>query len=195
MDKNDVISLRNRATALASILCCMCSCKILQEAYAFTPLRPLTQTCIVNRRQHHSTSIITFLQASIDDESESDTSYGDDDDDALLNELRDKKKKAFGKDIPSNDELQQAAKNAENAFLAAMLEQTQTFKEIKYEKGGDAAVSEFRRRIQEGDEAQRLEDANTAASEESMVREQLVQQMEEGIMEQPEEESGDDSWQ
>ena len=199
MDNNGVLSLRNRATAFASILCCMYTCKLLPEVHAFTSPRPLKQTCIVNRRQHHSTNTITLLHASIGDDSESDTSYeGDDDDDALLNELRDKKKQAFGKDIPSNYELQQAAKNAENAFLAAMLEQTQTFKEIKSEKGVDAAVLEFRKRIQEGDEAQRLEDANAASEEsgeKSTDKEWFVQQMEEGIMELSEEENSNDSWQ
>ena len=141
---------------------CMSRCKLLLEVRAFTPL-PLKNTCIAYRYQHRLTNEIALLHASMDDDSENDTSYDDDENDALLNELRDKKKEAFGADIPTNEELQQAAKNAENAFLAAMLEQTQKFKEIKTEKGGDAAVSEFTRRIQEEDEAQRLEDAEAAS--------------------------------
>mmetsp|Transcript_11412 Transcript_11412/g.16861 ORF Transcript_11412/g.16861 Transcript_11412/m.16861 type:complete len:201 (-) Transcript_11412:232-834(-) len=194
MDSDDLPSQRKRA-----IILCIMSCKLLVGVHAFAPLTPLKQTCIVYIHQNLSFNRITCLHASIGDDPENDTSYDDDESDALLNELRDKKKKAFGKEIPSNDELQQAAKNAENAFLAAMLEQSQTFKEIKSEKGGDAAVSEFRRRIQEGDEAQRLEDAKKAAAEESgeesMDKKWFVQQMEEGIMEEIEEESDDDSWQ
>ena len=180
---------------------CMNRCKLLLllEVRAFTPL-PIKHTCIACRYQHRLTNEIALLHASIDDDSENDTSYYDDDEnDALLNELRDKKKEAFGADIPSNEELQQAAKNAENAFLAAMLEQTQKFKEIKTEKGGDAAVSEFTRRLQEEDEAQRLEDAEAASKisgDESMNAKLFVQQMEKGITEDSEEEEvHHDSWQ
>jgi len=193
MDSDDLPSQRKRATSpsLATIILCIMSCKLFVGVHAFAP-QPSKQTCILHRPQNLPFNHITRLHASIDD-------VDDDESDALLNELRDKKKKAFGKEIPSNDELQQAAKNAENAFLAAMLEQSQTFKEIKSEKGGDAAVSEFRRRIQEGDEAQRLEDAKKAAAEESgeesMDKKWFVQQMEEGIMEEIEEESDDDYWQ
>jgi len=192
MDSDDLPSPRKRATSpsLATIIIlCIISCKLLVGVHAFAP-QPLKQTCIVYNHQNRSFNHITRLHASIDD-------VDDDESDALLNELRDKKKDAFGKDIPSSDELEQAAKNAENSFLAAMLEQSQTFKEIKSEKGGDAAVSEFRRRIQEGDEAQRLEDAKAAAEEsgeESMDKKWFVQQMEEGIMEEVEEEIEDD-WQ
>mmetsp|Transcript_27126 Transcript_27126/g.40984 ORF Transcript_27126/g.40984 Transcript_27126/m.40984 type:complete len:198 (+) Transcript_27126:89-682(+) len=192
MDSDDLPSPRKGTTSpsLATIILCIISCKLLVGVHAFAP-QPSKQTCIVQRPQNLSFNHITRLHASIDD-------VDDDESDALLNELRDKKNKAFGKDIPSSDELEQAAKNAENAFLAAMLEQSQTFKEIKSEKGGDAAVSEFRRRIQEGDEAQRLEDAKAAAEEsgeQSMDKKWFVQQMEEGIMEEIEEEIEDDSWQ
>ena len=192
MCSNSVLSSRNRAaTALGFVMLCMNRCKLLLllEVRAFTPL-PLENTCIACRYRHRCTNEIALLHASIDDDSENDTSYDDDENDALLNELRDKKKEAFGADIPSNEELQQAAKNAENAFLAAMLEQTQKFKEIKTEKGGDAAGSEFTRRIQE-EEAQRLEDADAASKvsgEESMDAKLLVQQMEKGITEDSEEE-------
>ncbi|KAK1735369.1 hypothetical protein QTG54_013983 [Skeletonema marinoi] len=190
MDSDDLPSPRKRATSsLATIILCIISCKLLVGVHAFAP-QPSKQTCILHRPQNLPFNHITRLHASIDD-------VDDDESDALLNELRDKKKKAFGKDLPSSDELEQAAKNAENDFLAAMLEQSQTFKEIKSEKGGDAAVSEFRRRIQEGDEAQRLEDAKAAAEEsgeESMDKKWFVQQME-GIMEEIEEEFEDDSWQ
>lgn len=188
----DHLSPRNRAAALA---CIIISCKLLLRVHAFTPQSK--QIYIVHRHQHLSKNHhIISLDASIDDDSEeNDTSYDDNENSELLNELRDKKK-AFGKDLPINDEFQQAAKDSENAFLAAMLEESQNFKEIKSEKGSDAAVSEFRQRIQEGDESQRLEDAtNNAASEEGLMdKKWFVQQMEEG-MEETEEENDDDAWQ
>jgi hypothetical protein len=189
MSTNHLASSRKRAGAIASILCII-SCKNLPGVHAFTT--PSKQTYFVHIHQHLCTNHnIIRLRASKDDDSEKD----DEENNALLNELRDKKKETFGTDIPLNDELQQAAKNSENAFLAAMLEQTQSFKEIKSEKGGDAAVSEFRRRIQEGDEAQRLEDANNAAQAEvSIDKKWFVQQMEEG-MKESEEGIDDDSWQ
>mmetsp|Transcript_14106 Transcript_14106/g.23166 ORF Transcript_14106/g.23166 Transcript_14106/m.23166 type:complete len:195 (+) Transcript_14106:148-732(+) len=194
MGSNDLSPI-NRVS-LAFISLCMMRCKLLLEVHAFTSLQ-LKHTRIACRCQHQFKNSITLLHASIDNDSENNT-CDDDQNDAILNELRDKKKEAFGTDIPSNDELQQAAKNAENAFLAAMLEQTQNFKEIKSELGGDAAVTEFRRRIQEGDEAQRLEDANAASKasrEESIDTKLFVQQMEEGITGEIEEENHDDSWQ
>ena len=46
----------------------------------------------------------------------------DENDESLLDELRNTKKDLFGTYIPTNDELQDAAANAENAFLAARLE-------------------------------------------------------------------------
>lgn len=189
-------SPRKRAGALASIFCIMTS-KLLLGAHAFAT--PSRQTYTVHIL-HHPLCINNVIRrhASIDGDSESDTSYDDEESNSLLNELRDKKKETFGTDIPLNEELQQAAKSSENAFLAAMLEQTQNFKAIKAEMGGDAAVSEFRRRIQEGDEAQRLEDAKAAAdlAEVSMDNKRFVQQQQmEQVKQEIEEESNDDSWQ
>ena len=86
----------------------------------------------------------------------------DDDDDDEINdknneslyyELNMMKKDMFGMDIPSNDELMAAAQNSENDFLAAMLEQTQQFQQIKLEEGSERACQLFMERIQAEDEA------------------------------------------
>lgn len=77
------------------------------------------------------------------------------DDEALREELRRTKKELFGADIPTNDELRDAAKNAEDAFLAAMLEQTREFREIKSAEGSEGAVDAFMERIREEDERSR----------------------------------------
>jgi hypothetical protein len=55
----------------------------------------------------------------------------------------------YGADIPIDDEIKQATLNADNAFLAAMLEQTQQFNQIKSKQGSDRAVELFMCRIQE----------------------------------------------
>lgn len=65
------------------------------------------------------------------------------------------KKEMFGRDIPCNDELVTAAQNSENDFLAAMLEQTQQFQQIKLEMGSERACEVFMERIQAEDEADR----------------------------------------
>lgn len=109
----------------------------------------------------------------------------DENDESLLDELRNTKNDLFGADIPSNDELQNAAQDAENAFLAAMLEQTQQFRRIKSEKGSDGAVEVFMERIQEEDEAGRMLEGKVAGDgggaraggEESIDRKWFVQQM------------------
>lgn len=69
-------------------------------------------------------------------------------DEELFKELRDKKQKAFGIDIRDIDEeLRQSTIDTENAFLAAMLEQSLQFKQIKAEQGSDRAVEVFMERI------------------------------------------------
>lgn len=83
---------------------------------------------------------------------------GGDGNDEMLDELRGKKKDLFGADIPSTDELKDAARDAEDAFLAAMLEQTKQFRRIKTEEGSEKAVDVFMEKIQRGDERSRLED-------------------------------------
>jgi hypothetical protein len=72
---------------------------------------------------------------------------------SLHYELSVMKRDMFGMDIPSNDELMAAAQNSENDFLAAMLEQTQQFQQIKVEEGSERACQVFMERIQADDEA------------------------------------------
>eukprot|EP00584_Thalassiosira_punctigera_P021081 CAMPEP_0172548336 /NCGR_PEP_ID=MMETSP1067-20121228/17650_1 /TAXON_ID=265564 ORGANISM="Thalassiosira punctigera, Strain Tpunct2005C2" /NCGR_SAMPLE_ID=MMETSP1067 /ASSEMBLY_ACC=CAM_ASM_000444 /LENGTH=116 /DNA_ID=CAMNT_0013335539 /DNA_START=37 /DNA_END=384 /DNA_ORIENTATION=+ len=107
---------------------------------------------------HHRHTIILLCSIGNDSPSGDAAGGGDDNDEneSLLDELRNTKKDMFGADIPINDELQDAAKNAENAFLAAMLEQTRQFQEIKSKEGSKKAVDIFMGRIQEVDEASRM---------------------------------------
>jgi len=180
---------------LVSIICII-SCNKLSGVHAFNIPPASIQASIAQHHQVYNTNNNlnnNLLRSSKDDDSESAASYYDDDENnSLLKELRDRKKETYGKDIPTNDELKKAAKDAENAFLAAMLEQTQQFKEIKSEKGGDAAVTEFRRRIQE-EEVQRLEDDNAAVLEESIDKKWFVKQIKEKLFKESDEDS--DAWQ
>ncbi|KAL3801927.1 hypothetical protein HJC23_010271 [Cyclotella cryptica] len=85
---------------------------------------------------------IPFLRSSGNEDNSSDH-------EEMLRELRETKRQIYGADIPMDDEIKQATINAENAFLAAMLEQTQQFNRIKSEQGSDRAVELFMNRIQE----------------------------------------------
>lgn len=215
MRLHETSSPRRKAAPVASlifisILCIINNSRWLLEVQSFAPSPPQTSTITTtlskqaHAQQHYTIQHNINLHASKDN-SDTSSSYTDDneEDNAILNELRDKKKETYGTDIPQTDELQQAAKDAENAFLAAMLEQSQQFKEIKSEQGGDAAVSEFRRRIQKGDEDQRLEneknDAAAAAAleDDDEGEESFVQQMNESLEEENEAENkeGKDAWQ
>ena len=75
-----------------------------------------------------------------------------DEDNALLNELRQQAQQKLGADIPNTDEFKEAAKAAENDFLAAMLEESNKFKEIKSNEGSDKACQVFMEEIQQSDE-------------------------------------------
>jgi hypothetical protein len=75
--------------------------------------------------------------------------------DQLYYELNKIKQDMFGTNIPSNDELTTAAQNSEADFLAAMLEQTQQFQQIKLNEGSERACEIFMERIQAEDEADR----------------------------------------
>jgi hypothetical protein len=211
MRSHETSSPRRKAAPAASlifisILCIINNSRWLLEAQPFAPPTQTSTITTLSKQahaQHHYTIHHIRLHASKDNSDAS--SYNDDneEDNAILNELRDKKKETYGTDIPQTDELQQAAKNAENAFLAAMLEQSQQFKEIKSEQGGDAAVSEFRRRIQKGDEAQRLENEKNAAAaaledDDDKGETRFVQQLKESLVEEEEEadnKEGKDAWQ
>jgi hypothetical protein len=87
---------------------------------------------------------IPFAKSSRNQDNSSDHDHDD-----LIRELRETKKQMYGADIPIDDEIKQATLNAENEFLAAMLEQTQQFNQIKSEQGSDRAVELFMCRIQE----------------------------------------------
>ena len=86
-------------------------------------------------------------------EDEGDDEIYDKNNESLHYELSVMKRDMFGMDIPSNDELMAAAQNSENDFLAAMLEQTQQFQQIKVEEGSERACQVFMERIQADDEA------------------------------------------
>ena len=115
-----------------------------------------TQAFIINpstRLHHPSPSIyITILYSQNKSENEKDNIDNNDEDNALLNELRQQAQQKLGADIPSTKEFQEAAKAAENDFLAAMLEESNKFKEIKSNEGSDKAVEVFMEEIQQSDE-------------------------------------------
>ena len=112
-----------------------------------------TQAFIINpsTRLHHPSIYITILYSQNKSENEEDIDK-DDDDNALLNELRQQAQQKLGADIPNTDEFQEAAKAAENDFLAAMLEESNKFKEIKSNEGADKACEIFMKKIQKSDE-------------------------------------------
>jgi hypothetical protein len=84
-----------------------------------------------------------------DDEGGGDSSPSDA---SLLSELRTARRDMFGMDVPSNDDLRAAAKNAENDFLRAMRRQTEIFKRMKDDVGSDMACKSFMERIREADD-------------------------------------------
>jgi hypothetical protein len=120
----------------------------------------------------------------------------DEDDDEIYNknneslhyELNMVKKDMFGMEIPSNDELMAAAQNSENDFLAAMLEQTQQFQQIKLELGSERACQVFMERIQAEDEAV----INCDSISSRVVVEELDAT---GRVDEFKEQDGDDVWQ
>ncbi|KAL3761260.1 hypothetical protein ACHAWU_007421 [Discostella pseudostelligera] len=95
---------------------------------------------------------ISSSSSSSNNNSEIDDSNNND---LLYYELNKIKQDMFGTNIPSNDELTTAAQNSEADFLAAMLEQTQQFQQIKLNEGSERACEVFMERIQAEDEADR----------------------------------------
>ena len=102
-------------------------------------------------RLHHPSIYITILYSQNKSENEEDIDSNDEDN-ALLNELRQQAQQKLGADIPNTDEFKEAAKAAENDFLAAMLEESNKFKEIKSNEGSDKACEIFMKEIQQSDE-------------------------------------------
>ena len=122
-------------------------------------------------RQRHRTPIVRA--SSEEDEG---------DYDEILWELQNAKKEIYGADIPADEELKQAAINAEDAFLAEMLKQTQQFKQIKSEQGSDKAVEEFMKRMQDeqnpGDEAEAAQ-IDEGSTDDSVEKKWFAQRMHE----------------
>jgi len=103
---------------------------------------------------YHDNTILYSQNKSENEDDNSDDDYIDDNDEdnALLNELRQQAQKKLGADIPNTDEFKEAAKAAENDFLAAMLEESNKFKEIKSNEGSEEACKVFMEEIQQSDE-------------------------------------------
>ena len=129
-------------------------------AYGFVPSKSATKLTSIR----HAISL--YSRKGSPNDGRDDLS---EDDENLLEELRSTKKELFGADIPPTEELQDAAQNSEDAFLAAMLEQTQQFQRIKSEEGSEKAIEVFMERIQEADEASKLEDQRKVEDMERML--------------------------
>ena len=152
-------SLLLRLASLASAVACAHAFVYCTSIHRHQPI-----TAIIRRRGHQYTPL--HLQGVPGDGSGDDEiDGGDEEDESLLDELRNIKQDKFGADVPQSDELKEAAKEAEDAFLSAMLEQTRQFRQIKSDEGSDRAVEVFMGRIQEEDEASRRREA--AGGEES----------------------------
>mmetsp|Transcript_23343 Transcript_23343/g.44281 ORF Transcript_23343/g.44281 Transcript_23343/m.44281 type:complete len:264 (+) Transcript_23343:159-950(+) len=104
-----------------------------------------------------------------DDESNSDSSSSPSG--PITSEFQSIKNDRYGADIPTalpqpdRDDLQAAASNAENSFLAAMIDQRSQFQQIKSQEGSDQAVEVFKERIQRSDEEGRRELASELEQE------------------------------
>ena len=115
----------------------------------------------------------TILYSQNKSENGKDNIDNNDEDNALLNELRQQAQAKLGADIPNTDEFKEAAKAAENDFLAAMLEQSNKFKEIKSNEGSDKACEIFMKELQKSDEetaaAMRRSEGNDTRDDNSQV--------------------------
>jgi hypothetical protein len=86
-----------------------------------------------------------------DDEEDDDSSPSNE---SLLGELRTARRDMFGADVPSNDDLRAAARKAECDFLAAMREESESFRKMKDDVGSDGACEAFMERIREAYDAE-----------------------------------------
>lgn len=130
---------------------CTIAC-VMTFAHAFIPPRRATELTRIRHERSLNSRKGSPNKRSSEDISE------DDENAKLLDELRRTKKDLFGAKIPLNQELEGAAQNAEDAFLAAMLKQTQQFQQIKSKEGSEKAIDAFMERIQEADEDRKLEE-------------------------------------
>ena len=134
----------------------------LVVALFFVSCQSFTNPSTRHQYYHSSSSLIhhpsllyrdnTILYSQNKSENEKDNIDNNDEDNALLNELRQQAQAKLGADIPNTDEFKEAAKAAENDFLAAMLEESNKFKEIKSNEGSDKACEVFMDKIQKSDE-------------------------------------------
>jgi len=145
---------------------------------------------------YHDTIILYSQNKSEheEDDSDDDNIDSNDEDNALLNELRQQAQQKLGADIPNTDEFQEAAKAAENDFLAAMLEESNKFKEIKSNEGSEKACEIFMKAIQKSDEeaaaAMRRSEGNDSQVDISQV--DVINSEEE---EEKDDNIGNDDWQ
>jgi hypothetical protein len=105
--------------------------------------------CISNRNSLSRVTAQRLSQDDADPDGDVEDFYIEPDDSELFQSLQDTKRSMFGENMPLDDELKQSTLNAENAFLAAMLEQTSQFRQLKSEHGSDRAVEIFMERIKQ----------------------------------------------
>jgi hypothetical protein len=104
----------------------------------------------------------------VDDDDDDDSSSNE----SLLEELRTVRRDMLGADVPSNDDLRAAARNAQSDFLSAMREQMESFRRMKDDVGSDRACEAFTERIREADDGAVAAAAAAAAANDgrSIVR-------------------------
>jgi len=138
------------------------------------------------------------------DRNDDDNDRNDDDDspssnEALLDELRMARRDMFGADVPSNDDLRAAARNAESDFLSAMREQGESFRRMKDELGSDGACEAIMERIREADDGAFAAAANDDDDGRSIVRRMMMRRDDDGAMGSPLDgitaDDDSDSWQ
>lgn len=105
--------------------------------------------CIHNHNSLYRVPAQRLSQDDADTDGDVEDFYIEPDDSELFQSLQNTKRSMFGEDLPLDDELKQSTLNAENAFLAAMLEQTSQFRQLKSEHGSDRAVEIFMKRIKQ----------------------------------------------
>ena len=124
------------------------------------------------------------------DRNDDDNDRNDDDDspssnEALLDELRTARRDMFGADVPSNDDLRAAARNAESDFLSAMREQRESFRRMKDELGSDGACEAFMERIREADDGAFAAATDDDDDGRSIVRRMMMRRDDDGAMGSP----------
>ena len=124
------------------------------------------------------------------DRNDDDNDRNDDDDspssnEALLDELCTARSDMFGADVPSNDDLRAAARNAESDFLSAMREQRESFRRMKDELGSEGACEAFMERIREADDGAFAAATDDDDDGRSIVRRMMMRRDDDGAMGSP----------